>query len=590
MSLPLKKLIINKLTECNNNSRKVIKYLKNAQLWKDITPKYSSDGETLYNFVYGKTKHCSENKTKFVSFSVGYVFCGKANTCQCAKDSVSDKVKQAKLLYNDEKKKSIKQKRQQTNIEKFGVANPFSDTNLIQNSLFKKYGVTNPRQIESVNEKIKQTNLSRYGVDNPAKNQDIKEKQVKTWKQNSHIHIENYKNSFLEKHGVTNPRQIESVNEKIKQTNLSRYGVDNPAKNHQVREKISKNSRTNFFLKIGKRVDNLHTPGFSAADYKGTKYFHTWICNFCGSEFYDRLINGRTPICRKCYPYSQSEFENQVYDFVTSITSQKVIRNDKQIISPYELDIVIPDSSLAIECNGVYWHSELNGKHKNYHLNKTNLAKQQNYRLIHLTDINWKEKQNICKSIIRSAVGKNKRIYARTCEVNVVEKNKKDTFLQENHIQGTAPSSVNISLTHNGRIVALMTFGKSRFNKSADWELIRYCQELNTTVVGGAAKLFAHFEKLKEPVSVISYADKSIFSGVMYEKLNFKYCYDSSPGYKYFNKKQKIKLENRIKYQKHKLPKILSNFNTKLTEWENMVSNNYDRYWDCGNSVWLWKK
>lgn len=529
MSLPLKKLIIDKLAEYNNNSRKVIKYLKDAQLWENISPKYSSEGETLYNFVYCNSKQCPRNKIKFVSFSVGYVFCGKANTCQCAKDSVSRKVKQTKLLYDDEKKKSIKQKRQQTNIEKFGVANPFSDTNMIQNSFLKKYG-------------------------------------------------------------VTNPRKIESVNEKIKQTNLSRYGVDNPAKNHQVREKISKNSRTNFFLKIGKRVDNLHTPGFSCADYKGTKYFHTWICNSCGSEFCDRLVNGRTPICRKCYPYSQSDFENQVYDFVTSITGQKVIRNDKQTISPYELDIVIPDSSLAIECNGVYWHSELNGKHKNYHLNKTNLAKQQNYRLIHLTDINWKEKQNICKSIIRSALGKNKRIYARNCEVNVAEKNKKDTFLQENHIQGTAPSSVNISLTHNGRIVALMTFGKSRFNKSADWELIRYCQELNTTVVGGAARLFEHFKKLKEPDSVISYADKSIFSGVMYEKLNFKYCHDSSPGYKYFNKKQKIKLENRIMYQKHKLPKILSNFNTELTEWENMVSNNYDRYWDCGNSVWIWKK
>ena len=56
----------------------------------------------------------------------------------------------------------------------------------------------------------------------------------------------------------------------------------------------------------------------------------------------------------------------------------------------------------------------------------------------------------------------------------------------------------------------------------------------------------------------------------------------SNPGYKYFRENG---LESRMKYQKHKLPKLLETFNPDLTEWENMKVNGFDRIWDCGNLV-----
>ena len=34
-----------------------------------------------------------------------------------------------------------------------------------------------------------------------------------------------------------------------------------------------------------------------------------------------------------------------------------IIRNDRQLIKPYELDILIPELNLAFEFNGDYWHS-----------------------------------------------------------------------------------------------------------------------------------------------------------------------------------------------------------------------------------------
>ena len=73
----------------------------------------------------------------------------------------------------------------------------------------------------------------------------------------------------------------------------------------------------------------------------------------------------------------------------------------------------------------------------------------------------------------------------------------------------------------------------------------------------------------------------------IYNKLGFKFINTTSPNYHYISKNYKT-LFNRMSFQKHKLPKILPNFNPDLSEWENMRLNGYDRIWDCGHSKWIW--
>jgi len=60
----------------------------------------------------------------------------------------------------------------------------------------------------------------------------------------------------------------------------------------------------------------------------------------------------------------------------------------------------------------------------------------------------------------------------------------------------------------------------------------------------------------------------------------------SKPGYCYTDYKNRF---SRMKFQKHKLSNILEYFDPKLTEWENMQLNGYDRIWDCGNYVYVLK-
>ncbi len=134
-----------------------------------------------------------------------------------------------------------------------------------------------------------------------------------------------------------------------------------------------------------------------------------------------------------------------------------------------------------------------------------------------------------------------------------------------------------------------MSFGKSRYSKKYEWELIRFCNKLNYNVVGGASRLFKHFIKTYDPNNIISYCDIRVFTGELYEKLGFSYSHTSKPDYFYF-KKPNYTLYSREMFQKHKLKNLLEIYDETLTEKENMFNNGYRRIWDCGNKVYIWKK
>jgi hypothetical protein len=132
-----------------------------------------------------------------------------------------------------------------------------------------------------------------------------------------------------------------------------------------------------------------------------------------------------------------------------------------------------------------------------------------------------------------------------------------------------------------------MTFVKSRFDKKIQYEMYRYCNKLNTNIVGGASKLFKQFLKDYSPNTIVSYSDKRYFNGTVYQNLGFNFIENTPPNYWYISPNYKS-LYNRMTFQKHKLKKLLEKYDPTLTEWENMLQSGYDRIWDCGNGKWIW--
>ena len=205
-------------------------------------------------------------------------------------------------------------------------------------------------------------------------------------------------------------------------------------------------------------------------------------------------------------------------------------------------------------------------------------------RLIHVFETEWFFKKEIVKSRLKNLFCVyDKTVYARKCVVKAVDAKTSNEFQNANHIQGAVRSKVSLGLYDGEDLVALMTFGKSRFSKKHEWELLRFCCKLGYHVPGGAGKLLKHFEKTCAPKSLVSYADRRWSRGGLYEALRFSKTGVSKPNYWYFKGR---KLMSRINFQKHKLKKILPKFDENLSEKQNMAENGYNTVYDCGNLVY----
>jgi hypothetical protein len=251
----------------------------------------------------------------------------------------------------------------------------------------------------------------------------------------------------------------------------------------------------------------------------------------------------------------------------------------------FEVDILIPKLNLGIEFNGVYWHSEF-FKENNYHYNKYKQCLDNGLDLIQVWEDDWIYKKDIIKSIILNKMKLTPdKIWARNCDIKEVNDSTCKTFLNSNHIQGWCVSSKRIGLFYKGELVSLMTFGKLRkslgqSSKENEWELLRFCSKLNTSVVGGASKILDFFIKNNSVKKIISYSRNDYSSGNLYQKLNFKRSgYNTS----YYWVVDKIR-QNRWNFRKDKLVKM--GYNPDKTEVEIMHELKSYRAFDSGNTKW----
>ena len=555
-----------------------------------------------------KCEICGKEVTKFGSYTKGYY---KTCSPECRKILADKTILDKYGVKNSFQSNEIKEKIKETNLKKYGVEYPSQSKELLnkrkesyrqktgfdfptqnpevmeksretynsrkdiivegnKSKFISKYGVDNPFKLPEIQEKIKQTNLEKYGVDNPFKSDEIKEK---------------IKETNLEKYGVEFPIQNDEIKEKIKQTSLEKYGTEYPIQNEEISSKMKNTVRKKYFEILLDKTKDYFEPLFSLVEYIGLKDELKWKCKECGNEFVDIHFNSyqSLPRCPICNPYSHSKFETEIVDYIKSLGIENIITNDREVIKPLELDIYLPDFNIAFECNGVYWHQE-DIKGKDYHQNKTDLCKNKGIQLIHIWEDWWYNKQDIVKSIINNKLGLNTtKIYGRDTEIKEIDFKESKIFIEENHIQGFINSSVNIGLYYNNELVSLMTFGKSRYDKGYDWELLRFCNKKYTNVIGGASKLFNYFSNnYLNNQNIISYALMDISNGKMYENLGFSLKGITKPNYFYI---KGMKRESRQTYQKYKLKDLLKVFDENLSEKENMFINGYSRVYDSGSLI-----
>lgn len=309
------------------------------------------------------------------------------------------------------------------------------------------------------------------------------------------------------------------------------------------------------------------------------------IFDISSLNIYSRNIHNNC-LCTICYPISDNKSikERELTNWLLSI-NQNLIENDKTILKPKHLDILLPDNNLAIEFNGLYWHSE-EFRDKTYHLNKSLKCLEQNIQLIHIWEDEWIYKKEIVKSIILNKLNiiPNK-IYGRKCVIREVNDTKiVRKFLDDNHIQGYSQSTIKLGLYYEKELVSLMTFGYRHTNTKKEFELIRFCNKINYCIIGAANKLFKYFIINYNYDNIISYSDFRLFDGKLYETLGFKKIHLTKPDY-FWTKGSERK--HRFNFNKQKL--IKDGYDPNKTEIEIMWERGWKRIWGCGQYRWEYK-
>jgi len=286
-------------------------------------------------------------------------------------------------------------------------------------------------------------------------------------------------------------------------------------------------------------------------------------------------------LCPECYPreFYISKGESEIANFLRQFT--EVIQNTRKIIPPKEIDIYLPEYNIAVEYNGLYWHSE-KFKEKNNHYEKSQKCYKKGIKLIQIFEDEWINNPEIVKSRLLSYMNKNKTIYARKCSIKEINSKLANEFINKNHIQGRGRSNVRIGLFYKDRLVAVMTFLNGDKSKSLNgWELNRYCSIIGYNVVGGASKLFKYFIEKYSPDQITTFADlRWAFGSKFYEKLGFSFVYNSPPNYWYVYPNE-MKRRHRFSLRKK---------DTVLSERELRDSEGYIRIYDCGHAKYIWHR
>lgn len=356
-------------------------------------------------------------------------------------------------------------------------------------------------------------------------------------------------------------------------------------KNTKREQSIS--NAIDYFYKFGYKVINT-TEYISSHDGVITVTCpsgHTWETTF--HNFKDNKNR-----CLQCYISNNyvSKLEQKIRDYIeTNFNDLEVIYNDRTILYPKELDFYFPNHNLAIEVCGLYWHSDTaNGIERSYHYNKMMQCHAKGVRLITIFEDEINNKFDLVMSRIKQALGIiESRIYARKCDIKSVSNKVANDFFESNHIQGKTNSKIAFGLFYDSNMVACCSVGtitRKNANIRNTLELKRFCCIKDTTIVGGASRLFKkvlEFARNSEYNNIKSYCDMryaNIFNPV-YEILGFKLLTKTKYTPHYFIKG--------IRYRNMSLRKTPEERLTGKSELELRIEQGYNRIWDCGHRTYI---
>lgn len=405
-----------------------------------------------------------------------------------------------------------------------------------QATSLERYGKKHPMQSEQVQMKSKQTNTERYGVPYTFQTKEMQAKSMETsikrygfpYPMQSKVIQTKAQQTLMEHYNVLHPSQSPIIQEKAIQTNMERHGLPNGA---QLKGEFTPTDYVESFLecvRITENPDTLRNFLYKTFPDKKQYTLHE-IARIVGRPYSFIKTKFGTNL-DFIAPSVQGHLPEQVQLFLEElgyVAGKDFFVNDRVALKPREIDFYFPKQKVGIEVNDLLTHNSTYNpytndsvKSKNYHMEKSLKAKEQGIRLIHAWEhyFNNPQQYEVLKNAIKHALGISKyRVYARNTYVKEVPNVTLKDFFNTNNIQGFRGAKTAYALFDKKTDEVLMAYsvGASHFaHNKYDMELIRGASKLDTTIVGGASKLWKFIiDSNPEVNSIVYYIDRNIYNG-----------------------------------------------------------------------------
>lgn len=343
--------------------------------------------------------------------------------------------------------------------------------------------------------------------------------------------------------------------------------------------------------------------GYDQTSDSGTKNKVRVQCQKHGffSVTWDSHINAKSG-CPKCN-FLLSRGEQAVADWIRSL-GVTIEQRNRRLIKPQELDIIVHDRKLAIEYNGVYWHSAPIADRRdplvrNYHATKSQRTLAAGYRLLTVWETDWYARPDTVKHWLQHQLGLSPKLCgARQCDFEPVANKEAQAFYTRYHLQGACSSGKHFGLYRADTLVAMMTLSRSASDRKsgtapgAYW-LTRFA--LAGSIPGAATRLFKASVAAIGATEVVTYSDHTYASGNIYASLGFTSVAQLKPDYQVYHPFYGIR--HKSFWQRKSIPDRIRELGSDTaydpasdprTEFDMEEALGCRHVWDAGKTRWHW--
>lgn len=301
-------------------------------------------------------------------------------------------------------------------------------------------------------------------------------------------------------------------------------------------------------------------------------------CPMCLQVYLPRWSDirlGKSLTCG-CSTNRVSSGQRDVYEYIKSLGKSPKIEGE---IGSMKYDVIVEDTKLAVEFQGLLWHTRVDSKKRDLAKYKNALENGWDYFAVYEDE--WMNRRSVIESILKNKLNVRTNclnLRPSQCEIKRIPYEDSSSFYESYHYIGKTKSHATYGVFYGDVLVACTSFGKPTRQSKHSWELTRMASHPDYRVHGIWSKVMSRFILEFNPDSIVSFSDNRLFSGKVYEKIGYQFDGDVDPDYYWVKGKKR--------YHKSSLRKT-----TPLkTEIEEREGDGFKRVYDLGKKRWVWHK